>query len=99
MSVDPLNNTAEALFNIAERAKRALVPVSSSSAFRARLRDGLMLAAHHQQAHRVMIEKRGEPTWGWLIGAATIGSAAGIIAFVLRLRIHKQKVATEIQPS
>lgn len=84
---------AVALFSIAERAKRALEPVAPASAFRARLRDGLMLAAHHQQTHRVLTEKRDEPAWGWLIGAAAIGSAAGIIAFVLRLRAQSHRLA------
>ena len=81
------------LFNVAERAKQVLHPVFPSPAFRARLRDGLMLAAHHQQAHRMLTEKRSETTWGWLIGAAAIGSAAGIMAFVLRLRAHSQRIA------
>jgi hypothetical protein len=102
-SPEPLNMLAEdspeewreltGLFKIAERAKRALSPVSPSPAFRARLRDGLMLAAHHQQTRRILTEKRGEPTWGWLIGAAAIGSAAGIVAFVLRLRAQSHRLA------
>jgi len=42
------------LFSVAKRAKHALVPASSSPAFRARLRDGLMMAAYHQQAHQML---------------------------------------------
>ncbi len=71
------------LMEIAARVKQTLKPVEPAPAFRSRLHDGLMLAAHHQQAQRIYIDKRGEPQWGWLLGAA---AAAGIIAVVWRSR-------------
>ncbi len=71
------------LMEVASRLKQTLKPVEPAPAFRARLHDGLMLAAHHQQAQRIYVEKRGEPQWGWLLGAA---AAAGIIAVVWRSR-------------
>ncbi len=73
----------EPLFDLAERVKRTLKPVKPAPAFRARLYDGLMLAAHHQQAQQIYIARRGEPQWGWLLGAA---AAAGILAMVWRSR-------------
>ncbi len=76
----------ESLLDVAARVKRVLKPVKPEPAFRARLRNGLLLAAHHQQAQRILVEKRGEPQWGWLLGAAAIGSAAGLIAVVWRSR-------------
>ena len=80
-----------ALMNLAARVKRALAPVFPSPAFRARLRDGLTLAAHHQETHRVLNaerdgSRRGAWQWSWLIGAAALGSAAGVIAVLLRRR-------------
>lgn len=73
------------LMQMAARVKQTLKPVEPAPAFRSRLHDGLMLAAHHQQAQRIYIDKRGEPQWGWLLGAA---AAAGIIAVVWRSRIQ-----------
>jgi hypothetical protein len=84
---------AEELFQVAERAKHALTRVTPQPAFRARLHDGLMMAAHHEQTHRLLLEKPMDSNWGWLIGAAAIGSAAGIMAFMLRLRSQNQRVA------
>lgn len=76
-----------ALMQLAARMKRWLIPVLPSSAYRARLRDGLQLAAGHQETHRALVETRPRvPQWGWLIGAAALGSAAGIIAMILRRR-------------
>lgn len=79
----------ESLLDVAARVKRVLKPVKPAPAFRARLHDGLLLAAHHQQAQRILIEKHGEPQWGWLLGAAAIGSAAGLIAVVWRSRAER----------
>jgi hypothetical protein len=78
-----------ALMQVAARVKQTLKPVTPAPAFRARLHDGLMLAAHHQQAQRIYIDKRGEPQWGWLLGAA---AAAGIIAVVWRSRTQPHPV-------
>ncbi len=78
----------EPLLDMAERVKRTLKPVKPAPAFRARLHDGLMLAAHHQQARQIYIARRGEPQWGWLLGAA---AAAGLIAVVWRSRAQEQK--------
>ncbi len=80
-----------ALTQIAARLKRALAPILPAAFFRARLRDGLTLAAHHQETHRTMVaaragKSRGAWQWGWLIGAAAIGSTAGLIAMILRAR-------------
>ncbi len=85
------------LLDLAAQLKQTLKPVPPSSAFRARLHDGLMMAAHHQQTHRVLVEKRPEPQWGWLVGVAAIGSAAGVIALVMRSRAHEHRAVTEPQ--
>ncbi|MGE5265717.1 MAG: hypothetical protein ACM3S0_20250 [Acidobacteriota bacterium] len=79
----------ESLLDVAARVKRVLKPVKPEPAFRARLHNGLLLAAHHQRARRVLVEKQGEPQWGWLLGAAAIGSAAGLIAVVMRSRAER----------
>ncbi len=97
-----------ALMALAARLKRALAPVLPSPAFRARLRDGLNLAAHHRALAQLLAgdsasarapgagtpteSRRNLPQWSWLIGAAALGSAAGLIAVVLRLR-HARKGA------
>ncbi len=83
----------EPLLDVAERVKRTLKPVQPEPAFRARLHDGLMLAAHHQQAQRIYIAKRGDPQWGWLLGAA---AAAGILAMVWRSRGQEHKTPEAI---
>jgi len=92
------------LIDIAARVERTLKPVPPAPVFRARLRDGLMMAAHHQQAHQLPAGKRSEPSmtprpprgaWGWLIGAAALGSAAGVIAVVLRSRAQPPKPAAQ----
>ena len=88
------------LLDVAARVKRTLKPVKPEPAFRTRLHDGLLMAAHHQQAHRILVEKRGQPQWGWLLGAAALGSAAGLIAVVWRARAQGQKAAIGVaQPS
>ncbi|MBI4789168.1 MAG: hypothetical protein HY782_19220 [Chloroflexi bacterium] len=89
------------LLDIASRVKRTLKPVKPEPAFRARLRDGLLMAAHHQQAHQILVEKRAEPRLGWLLGAAALGSAAGLIAVVWHARSqgHKASVAVAQSPS
>ncbi len=79
------------LLELATRIKRTLTPVRPSTAFRERLHNGLLLAAHHQQAQRIYVEKRGEPQWGWLLGAAAAAGAAGLIAVVWRSRSQAHK--------
>lgn len=79
------------LLEIAARVKRTLVPVRPTPTFRKRLHDGLIMAATHQQAHRILIEKKDEPQWGWLLGAAALGSAAGLVALVWRARSREHK--------
>ncbi|MCL4490227.1 MAG: hypothetical protein M1570_19160 [Chloroflexi bacterium] len=87
------------LLDLASQLKQTLKPVAPSSSFRVRLHDGLMMAAHHQETHRILVERRAEPQWGWLIGAAAIGSAAGVIALVMRSRTHENRSIAEGQPS
>jgi hypothetical protein len=88
---------AQALMEVAAHAKHALQPIPPTPAFRARLHDGLTLAARHQQAHVLSGDKRSEPAWGWLIGAAALGSAAGVLAVVLRSRTQTHKTAAPAQ--
>lgn len=83
----------EPLLDVAERVKRTLKPIKPAPAFRARLHDGLMLAAHHQQAQQIYIAKQGQPQWGWLLGAA---AAAGILAVVWRSRTQEHKTPETI---
>lgn len=94
------------LMDAASRVKRTLRPVSPAPAFRARLHDSLTIAAHHQHAHRMLVDGDIEPTmlprplhgsWGWLIGAAALGSAAGLVAVVLRSRTQSQKPSAQPQ--
>jgi hypothetical protein len=94
------------LMDVAARVERTLRPVPPRPAFRARLRDGLEMAAHQQQAHRQLSGELSEPSkaphplrgsWGWLIGAAALGSAAGVIAVVMRSRGQTPKSAAQPQ--
>ncbi|MCL4396213.1 MAG: hypothetical protein M1482_15660 [Chloroflexi bacterium] len=86
------------LLETAALARQVLVPVSPAPAFRARLHDGLVLAAHHQEAQRMLQRPRSEPPWGWLIGAAALGSAAGLVAIALRSRGQPAKSGVGPQP-
>src|SRR5512142_2585888 len=81
----------ESLLEVAARVKRVLKPVKLEPVFRTRLRNGLVMAAHHQRAQRIFVEKHGEPQWGWLLGAAALGSAAGLIAVVWRSRSEREQ--------
>ena len=81
----------ESLMSVAARVHRTLQPTPVAPAFRARLRDSLVIAAQRQSRERIAVSPnapsqlpRGQ--WGWLIGAAALGSAAGLIAVVLRSR-------------
>lgn len=85
------------LLEVAARIKRTLQPVEPAPAFRERLHTGLIMAANHQQAHKILVEKRDDTQWGWLLGAAALGSAAGILALVWRARSHEHKVSALAQ--
>ncbi len=92
------------LLAVAARVKRALPPMRMTPAFRARVRGGLALAWQHRQAQRLLsIQPGASPrvplrgNWGWLIGAAALGSAAGVIAVVLRSRAQTHKTAASAQ--
>ena len=84
----------ESLMDVAARVHRTLQPATATPAFRARLRDSLMIAAQRQSRERMAVASAAPPQlllpprgqWGWLIGAAALGSAAGLIAVVLRSR-------------
>ena len=71
---------------IAARTKRALTPVAPPPEFRARLRDGLRMAAYHREMHELLVRQPAETPWGLLVGAAALGSAAGLLAILLRAR-------------
>ena len=79
-----------ALMALAETAKRVLVPVRPSPAFRERLGKGLQLAAHHQATRYNTRQPGGNPARKyWWVGAAALGAsvaAGGIIAWVARTR-------------
>ncbi|MDE3088141.1 MAG: hypothetical protein KGJ80_01990 [Chloroflexota bacterium] len=100
------NTEIPELTGVVVRAARTLRPLQPAPAFRARLRDNLMLAAHHQQAHRLLVlESRAAKTllpakgnWGWVIGAAALGSAAGLIAVLLRTRVQTKPHAQPQMP-
>jgi len=81
-----------ALMQTATRAKQTLAPVRIAPAFRARLRDGLTMAAQHKESQSILLGRR-EPVWGWVIGAAALGSAAGLIAMAWRARHTPRAVA------
>lgn len=87
-----------ALMQTATRAKRALVPVAIAPAFRARLRDGLTMAAQHKESQNILLGRR-EPVWGWVIGAAALGSAAGLIAIAWHARHTPRAVAESRTPA
>jgi hypothetical protein len=93
--VSPTNHPDDvALLNIAARTRRALAPVAPTPEFRARLRDGLQMAAYHREMHELLVRQPAETPWGLLVGAAALGSAAGLLAMLLRAR---QSAHTEEQ--
>ena len=87
---DAPRDELSAWLGIAKRVRGTLTPVAALPAFRARLRDGLLMAARHQQAHRLTMTPRNESRLGWVIGAAALGSAAGLIALVLHSRASQR---------
>lgn len=68
------------------RLERALVLVTPASEFRARLRDNLRMAAYHREMHQLLVREHVAMPWGWLVGAAALGSAAGLLTIFLRMR-------------
>lgn len=84
-SAQPFDDSANG-DRLAAQAKRALTPVTPSAQFRARLREGLRLAASYRETRDLVVRQRAETAWGWLVSAAAIGSAAGLVAVLLRAR-------------
>ena len=81
--------TPDEILGVESDVKRALKPVSAPPAFRAHLRDGLVMAAHHQQTHHALAyarPRRNAPPWIWLVSAAILGTALGFVAMRLRKR-------------
>jgi hypothetical protein len=85
LSIDQDINLDE-LDEIAGRIQNALRPAKPDPEFRARLRDGLHMAASHREMNHLLVRQRTERPWGLLVGAAALGSAAGLIAILLRGR-------------
>ena len=77
------------LGQVENNVQRVLKPVAAPSAFREHLRDGLMMAAHHQQAYEsagtIQLESNGV-TWLWFFIAMVFGAALSIIVLKLRMR-------------
>jgi len=72
--------------------RQTLKPVAPPPSFRAHLRDGLMMAAQHQQAHRALgyaRTTRYPARWLWLVMAALVGSLIGFVIVQLRLRLAR----------
>lgn len=78
------------------RLERVLVPLTPTSEFRTRLRDNLRMAAYHREMHQLLVSPRAEMPWGWLVGAAALGSAAGLLTIFLRLRQPRLGAPTAI---
>lgn len=80
----------------AGNVQRAMKPVSTPPAFRAHLRDGLMLAAQHQQTHRVLedAEVRNDNPWLWLMLAAMVGALVGFAVMRLSARNARRFIET-----
>lgn len=85
-------NEVAPLLSIATRLKRALKPAPAAPQFRTHLREGLMMAAQLRASQKILIERRDSP-WGWVLGAAALGSAAGLIAIAWRAKSQRQQVA------
>jgi hypothetical protein len=85
--VAPTDSLADpVLLDLAARTKRALTPVAPTPEFRARLRDGLRMAAYHREMRELFVREHAETPWGLFVGAAALGSAAGLVAILLRAR-------------
>jgi hypothetical protein len=80
---------ADKILGVEATVKRALKPVPPPPVFRERLRDGLVMAAHHQRTHHALgytQPRRNRFQWIWLTGAVAIGTALGFIAIRLHTR-------------
>ncbi len=72
---------------MAWQVKQALTPALPTPAFRARLHTGLQLAAQHRHGQVMRVAPRNEAPWGGvLVSVAALGSIAGLIALLLRVR-------------
>lgn len=78
------------------RLERVLTPVAPASEFRVRLRENLRIAAYHRKMHQLLVREPVEMPWGWLVGAAALGSAAGLLTILLRLRQPRLGTPTAI---
>ena len=76
---------SDLLAQVDARLARALKPIPPTPTFRARLRNRLAMATHP----RIVLHRRSDPRVRWLIGAAALGSVAGVIAIVLRARSQR----------
>ncbi len=81
-----------ALLNVAARARRTLKPVTAPPLFRERLHDNLMTALLRREP-RSQAARRSDGRWGWVLGAAALGSAAGLVVVALRSRSQTHKPA------
>ena len=86
---------SESFQDIETRLVQTLAPVAPAPAFRARLCESLLTAARHQ----VLLEKPSELRWLWVIGAAVLGSVAGVLALVLRARVNHKPSPQVAAPS
>ncbi len=91
-------NNVASLIKVATQLKRALKPAPVAPQFRTHLRDELMTAAQHRTSQKILIERRDSP-WGWVLGAAALGSAAGLIAIAWRAKSQRQQVAHIVSES
>ena len=88
----PPQTDSNELESFSTQVQHALQPVAAPSAFRAHLREGLTLAARFNESHKALSEARNAD-WVWVIGAAAIGSMAGLIAVVWRARSAHRRTA------
>jgi len=83
------SETPDEILGLESNVQRALKRVPAPPVFRERLRDGLVMAAHHQQTHHALgyaRPKRNNFRWIWLACAVAIGTALGFIAIRLHAR-------------
>ena len=69
--------------------QRVLKPVAAPSVFREHLRDGLVMAAQHQQTHQALDDwqpRSSNAAWLWFVGAVMVGMGLGFIVMRLRAR-------------
>lgn len=81
--------TSDEILGVESYVQRALLRVPPPPAFREHLRDGLMLAAQHQQTHHALgyaRPRRNNLAWLWMTVAMTIGITLGFIVMRQRVR-------------